>query len=843
MSSTEILKRGGMETDKWASNNSDLLDNDSPSIAQDHGKDIQSEASVKTLGLRWNPSQDDFTFDPEVIQLSPNPTKRIILANIARLFDPLGWISPVIVTAKIIMQDLWILKIGWDSLLPSQISQRWAVFLDNLAHLRKLTIPRWLHTLKQGRSEIHGFADASSRAYAAAVYLRTIDDEGHIHVHLLAAKCKLSPVKTVTIPNLELCAAAALVKLILYLKQLNFLQDIPIVNWSDSKVVLAWLKKHPSQWKVFVANRVSLIQTELPSAEWRHVPTKDNPADLATRGVTPAELCSSRLWWNGPPWLSQSEDAWPPLHPEDASLPDPPRKAMTSRITEPEDHIVTHCSNWKRMVRATAYCLRVATFCRKGITKGRASFPSFLTTEELITAKKRLIRLAQRTAFQIEIKALTEGKKIPGTSDLLSLNPFLDKDGLIRVGGRLGNSTLGWDQKHPPILPRRSHLSDIIIDDAHLSCLHGGPTETLSVSRKEAWIIRAASKAKRCARMCRNCFKYRPKLGHQMMGNLPPDRTTLVHPFQTSGVDYAGPIQMSMSKGRGRKSCKGYICLFKCFATKAIYLEAVSDLSTQGFIAAFRRFTGRRGPCRTLWSDNGTNFKGASKELRSMFNQASDFYKEVACCLNADLTTWRFIPPAAPHQGGFWESGIKSAKSHLMRSFGQRVFTFEEMTTILVQIEVCLNTRPLTPLTDDPEDLEALTPAHFLIGRAPGLLPEAPTPDVPEDRLTRYKRMVRVRDQFWKRWSTEFLHTLQERTKWRVPADNFRVGQVVLVKDDRYPSAKWPLGRITSVRTGSDGLVRSVFLKTASGTLERPIVKLAPLPMERPKSPTAGGEK
>lgn len=166
------------------------------------------------------------------------------------------------------------------------------------------------------------------------------------------------------------------------------------------------------------------------------------------------------------------------------------------------------------MIRATAYCLRVATLCREATKEGRDSFPPFLGSEELITAKRKLIMLAQKTAFQAEIKALTERKKIPRTSDLLSLNPFLDKDGRIRVGGRLGNSTLGWDQKHPPILPRHSHLSDIIINDAHLSCLHGGPTETLSYSRKEAWMIAAASKAKKCARMCKNCFKHRPKLGN-----------------------------------------------------------------------------------------------------------------------------------------------------------------------------------------------------------------------------------------------------------------------------------------------------------------------------------------
>ncbi|XP_058810131.1 uncharacterized protein LOC131675240 [Phymastichus coffea] len=309
-----------------------------------------------------------------------------------------------------------------------------------------------------------------------------------------------------------------------------------------------------------------------------------------------------------------------------------------------------------------------------------------------------------------------------------------------------------------------------------------------------------------------------------------------------AGIDYAWPIQVRTSKGRGQKSYKGYVALFICFATKAVHLEVVSDLTSSAFITALRRFVSRQGIWRNLYSDNATTFRGTDADLKKMFHAASVFYSTIAAALANDGTMWMFIPPNTPHYGGLWEAGVKSTKHLMKRDIGEHTLTFEELSTVMTEIEACLNSRPLCPLNTDPADLNVLTPAHFLIGDTLVVIPDEESPNVPENRLNRYQLMQRMRNQFWKQWSTDYLQHLQERGKWRNPNENFKVGQLVLIKDDRYPPSKWPLGRIIEVHPGPDNLVRVVTVKTVSNLLRRHIARMSPLSLEPPDKGTLGSK-
>ncbi|XP_046145647.1 uncharacterized protein LOC123988932 [Osmia bicornis bicornis] len=807
-----LLRSAGVELHKWAANHPDLLPFNMRQSGSDDSKSISFDESVKTLGVQWNPGQDEFRFTTlDFKSLSGAVTKRSVLSSIARLFDPLGWLAPITIAAKILMQDLWILKCEWDSALPVEVRDRWLEYCNSLSALPTLSIGRWLGASCNSEVQIHGFSDASSRAYAAAVYIRINEGDGRFRTSLLSAKSRVAPVKTVSIPNLELCGAVLLIKLLRHVRKLDFLRNLPVFAWSDSQIVLTWLRNHPCHWKTFVANRVSFIQTELPSAKWAHVPTEENPADLATRGSKPVDLMHANLWWHGPDWLAMPEEHWPkaPLAP----------RVLHVNVTPSDPEIFLRFSSLTRLTRVVAYCLRPLVGLRR--RKGNFSkLPEFLTASELSEARIVLIKLAQAHAFDSEIKLLQMGKSLPKRNPLLSLNPFLDKtDGVLRVGGRLANSILSRDRKHPPILPRRSPLSRLFVRYAHHSCLHGGLTLTLNTVMQHVWILGRNRVIKTEIRQCVTCQRVKPRLAWQMMGNLPATRVTPARPFSFTGLDYAGPFQVRTAKGRGYKCYKGYIALFVCFTTRAIHLEAVSDLTTRTFLAAYRRFAGRRGVCRKLYSDNATTFQAADKELRAMFTAASDFYKSVAATLANDGTSWTFIPPNSPHYGGLWEAGVRSVKHHLKRAIGDRPLTFEEFSTVLVEIEACLNSRPLCPLSADIEDLQALTHAHFL-GVASGLVPDEPPPDVSENRLERFQLLQSIQNNFWKRWSEEYLQYLQERAKWRGPTDNFAVGQLVLVRDDRYPPSKWPLGRITEVHLGPDGLVRVVTVRTATSILK-----------------------
>lgn len=249
------------------------------------------------------------------------------------------------------------------------------------------------------------------------------------------------------------------------------------------------------------------------------------------------------------------------------------------------------------------------------------------------------------------------------------------------------------------------------------------------------------------------------------MGDLPQERVTRSRPFYHAGVNYAGPVHLRTSKGRGHKSTKAYIAVFVCFATKAVHLEAVSDYTTEAFLAAYKRFTSRRGLCRTISSHCGTNFVGADAKLRALFASSSSGGLKVAQILTTDGVEWKFNPPTAPHLGGLWVATVKSVKHHLRRVIGETTFTFEEMATLLAQIEACLNSRPLNALTDDPDDLDALTPGHSLIGGPLSAVPEPSLTDLPAGHLrSRRSRPRRKRNQ-----STYSMASCSSRryTPWR----------------------------------------------------------------------------
>ncbi|XP_033225740.1 uncharacterized protein LOC117178423 [Belonocnema kinseyi] len=228
----------------------------------------------------------------------------------------------------------------------------------------------------------------------------------------------------------------------------------------------------------------------------------------------------------------------------------------------------------------------------------------------------------------------------------------------------------------------------------------------------------------------------------------------------------AGLINVRTSKGRGHHSHKVWICIFVCCASRSVHLESVSDYTAEAFIAAYIRFTSRRGPRRTLSSDEGTNFVGADRELQEMFSEASAKFASVATYLASHGTQWKFNPPAAPHFGCLWEAAVKSTKFHLRRVIGDSQLTFDEMTTLLTQIKACLNSRPLRAQSDDPTDISALTPGHFLIGGPLNAVSEPSLADVLPHRLTRWQLIQQMRDHFWKRWSAEYLKELQPRSKW-----------------------------------------------------------------------------
>ncbi|XP_063545735.1 uncharacterized protein LOC134753726 [Cydia strobilella] len=442
------------------------------------------------------------------------------------------------------------------------------------------------------------------------------------------------------------------------------------------------------------------------------------------------------------------------------------------------------------------------------------------------------IKTCQSAEFKNEIEEINKSGFISSkTSKIRSLTPFLE-NGILRVGGRLENASDLEIAKHPIILPYDSHLTKLIVADAHERTLHGDQRAMLNYLKSAYWIVRAKDLVKQHIHKCVRCIRHKAKIQTHLMGALPPARVTPGRAFIRSGVDYAGPINLRTSKGRGHHSYKGYVCLFICMVTKAIHLEVVSELTSRGFLEAFKRFTSRRGRCLEIYSDNGTNFVGVAKELKDLFNaQKSAIIQEVAEGLALNGTTWHLIPPRSPNFGGLWEAGIKSTKYHIKRVIGESTLTFEEMATLLSQIEACLNSRPISVVPNDPNEPNPLTPGHFLIGEPLVTVPERNYECSNISTLKRWQLTQRMLQNFWRRWSNEYLTHYLQRYKWahQVPEPN--VGDVVLVKEDDLPPSKWLFGRIMQKHPGSDQLTRVVTIKCKNTLIKRPTSKLCVLPV------------
>lgn len=414
------------------------------------------------------------------------------------------------------------------------------------------------------------------------------------------------------------------------------------------------------------------------------------------------------------------------------------------------------------------------------------------------------------------------------SSSLYKLNPFLGNSALIRVGGRLSHSLLSYSEQHPIVLPPH-RITELIIAQAHSRTLHGGVQLTLRVLRQQYWIIKARSQVKYYLSQCVRCVRERARTASQLMGELPAVRVQPAPPFNRTGVDYAGPFLLLPYVGRGQRPRKNYIALFICLITKAVHLELVEDYSSKAFLDAFRRFASRRGLPALMLSDNGTNFHGAERDLTHAFKAlAKD--SALAAELALDRVQWRFIPPASPHFGGIWEVHVKSIKHHLRRVIGSHTPSQMEFNTLLHQVEACLNSRPIAPLSDDPADVCALTPGHFLIGRP---LVSVPEPELKENnlmRLPRWRRTQAMVRHIWRAWTQDYMCTLQQRSKWCQPGRHLRVNELVLIKNNHLPPSKWELARVIKLYPGDDGISRVADVKTAKGTLRRPITQMCRLP-------------
>ena len=711
----KLLQKGGFNLRKWASNNSDLTKN---LVSEDPNSFMSLDPSetVKALGLHWDAVNDLIVYTVNLPDPTESITKRSILSQISKLFDPLGLLGPVVVLAKIFIQQLWKIQLSWDAPVPQEIQGFWTNYKEQLQRLNDVKFNRFVIIPDPAQIQLHGFCDASEKAYGACLYLRSTDKQNRHRCTLICSKSRVAPLKATTLPRLELCAANLLVKLYNVTVKAFPVQIDKIYFWTDSTIVLNWINKPSHTLKTFVANRIAEIQATSKPQEWRHVPTRDNPADLISRGQSPQEFLQNSLWTQGPQWLSYNDDTWPQLPFHQHEIPETKTPStllllMTFKENQ-ENEILRKFSNLKKLTFVVANCLRFINNIR-----GKDKRIGKLSRKEYDHAFRKIIQMTQAEAFPREIHSLSNQLQINSKSSLLKLNPFLES-GLLKVGGRLTHASLPESQKHPIILPRNHPITKLLIQEEHINRMHAGINATLYGVRETFWPIDGRNTTRHIIRQCVQCFRAKPRTTDYIMGNLPPSGVSFSRPFVNVGVDYCGPFFIKERRHRNISKVKTYVSIFVCQATKAVHLELASDLTTGAFLACLKRFFARRGISQSISSDNATNFLGARNELRDLYKKIQSFENEkvVQSFLLQKGVNWHFIPPRAPHFGGLWEAAVKSFKRHFTRVAGAALLTYEQLHTYVVGIEAILNSRPLTPISSDPDDFVPLTPGHFLIG-------------------------------------------------------------------------------------------------------------------------------
>ena len=753
------------------------------------------------------------------------------MSVISSIYDPIGLVSPFVLEGRKILQELCIQGADWDDAIPGELESRWRKFISLIGNLSKLKIKRCLHSHRSDIKaiEFHHFSDASFKGYGQCSYARYVYQDDSVSCSLIIAKSRVSPLKPVTVPRLELTAAVLSVKASVFLNSEMDYGSVKEYFWTDSMSTLAYIKNETRRFHIFVGNRVQSILNSSSSNQWHYVPSSQNPADEASRGLDLANVRNDDRWFKGPDFLYSPVIS--NFEMSEISLENDPEvktQVLSSNVKPtftPLLDRLTRFSSWPSAKKALCVCTRYRNILLNKVRDEKVKVhESYVTVEELSHVEYFILKLVQKSFFYEELCSLSADKCVKSNSSISNLNPFLCDDGLIRVGGRLKMSSLSYESKHPVVLPsaKLCHVSFLLIMHFHSKVCHQGRCYTVNELRNNGfWIIHCIANVSSVINKCIKCRKLYKSTSVQQMADLPQDRISESAPFSFSGVDFFGPFHVK----EGRKTFKRYGVLFTCLSCRAIHVEVAHSLNTDSFINAFRRFTSIRGACSFLRMDRGTNFIGAHRELGEAV-QEMDLSKigSVLSRSSCQFTEFKFNKPHASHTGGVWERMIRSVRrifACLLDNLGTHLDD-ESLRTFFCECAGMVNSRPLSvdslsdansPIPISPNSL--LTMKSSVVMSPPGVF----------DRDSgyckrRWRRCQYLANEFWSRFKSEYLQQLQPRSKWKREHRNFCIGDIIMLKDELTPRCDWSLCKVVEVYHGTDGKVRSVKLQIGNRNLD-----------------------
>jgi len=832
------------------------------------------------LGLDWNKQGDKIVFDMKNIaeNFVREATKRTMLSSIASVYDPLGLINPLIVKMKTLFRKTCEQVEEWDQQLPDHLSKEWNQLIDELIEAGKVIIDRNYCVNNPDdpieSTQLHAFSDASENFYSTAMYLRFVTKSKKVTTNLvtgrnrfISAKAKAS--KKMSMPRAELNGILLMSETFNDAKRSfeTVYSFDKIVFWTDSTVAHTWVKSDHKTYTKYVQSRLKKIR-EVISKEslFKLIPSKLNPSDINTRGLTPSEMTYNELWFKGPAFLNLNESLWPNLkvgdkftdYDIDAAIKEEEvhtRLTSVSNLVNDEglmvdseynvnhtsvgvvegeyslDHIIPSekFSKLSKLLRTTALVLMYIKKLKKKHNKeelkkskiNNKELSRIVSSEEFLNS----VNDAKRLWIRHEQSKLTTLKNF----DQLKLQLGLRQDEhlLWRCEGRLQLSELEYNTKHPYLLPK-SKFSELVVYDSHLMVKHNGVRDTLNYVRREYWITKPRNFVKTIIKRCTTCrtFEGKPYSYPKNAGPLPSERVSKDYPYSKVGIDYAGPIYCRDIYSESKTLHKAWVVLITCTTTRCLYLDIVSSCHSSGTINVLNRFFSSYGCPKKAYSDNGTNF--TSEELQTFAK-----FKGIS---------WKFNIQEAPWYGGMFERMVRCVKRCLKKILRRSNLNYDQMITVLKEIENVLNNRPLTFLyTDDLS--EPLTPNKLLYGRNiyTTNVDDSNDENVENESLENKFRHVRqILEHFWKKWQFEYLTELREYNKCTKKVREFipNVNDVVLVYDKDKKRLLWRMGKINKLIHSADGRIRAAEVTVMSNgrqiLLKRPITKLYPVEFNEP---------
>ncbi|XP_055622750.1 uncharacterized protein LOC129766258 [Toxorhynchites rutilus septentrionalis] len=755
-----LHSKAGFEIRNWQSNDQQILRRvGGDSLETFKSFSIEKQTTTeRILGMMWVPAEDVFVF---IVQFRDDlqtlltgevvPTKTRVLCVVMSLFDPLGIISTYTIHGKILIQDVWRSAIDWDDPLCEQEFIGWRRWVRLAPDLVNVKVPRCYFPnydpSRYGTTQLHLFSDASELACCAVAYFRIVD-RGSPRCTLISAKAKVTPLRPQSIPRNKLNAGVIAVRL---LETILENHDLPISKrfiWTDSTTALSWLKADPRKYRQYVGFRVAEILAETEPEEWRWVPTRLNPADKATKWGSGPCFDPNDDWYRGPDFLRLAEEKWPTRMP-DPGEPVEELRADHVHREEKIDETLFNVNDFSRLddlIKFLSYLYHFVHLCRLSTRTPSESRVATLVQQDYTAAEKCMWKIVQKETFRDEIALLQKNANLPlnkqkylmKSSPLIKVSPFLDDDGVLRARSRIDPKAefYEFNFRNPIILPRQSHVGNLLIQKYHERYGHANVETVVNELRQRYYVPKLRSVVKKIVGRCMWCRVYRAKPEEPPMAPLPQARVNpYVRPFTFTGLDYFGPLVVK----RGRSNVKRWVALFTCLTICAVHMEVAHTLSTESCKMAIRRFVARRGAPQQMFSDNGTNFRGAARKLNEEIRAINR--RIAGTFTNAD-TEWHFNPPSAPHMGGVWERKVRSVKEALNTLVRQGSLDDEGLLTFLAEAEMLVNSHPLTFVPLESPDQELVTPNNFLVKSSSGANSQIKIPINDDANLrTNWKRM------------------------------------------------------------------------------------------------------